>query len=99
MVNYQNRRDFLKTLGLGTAVLAMPGRLNAAQQLAGKRGKHPNIVFIMADDHAAQAVSAYGGFLAEVAKTPNIDRLAKEGIRFDNCFCTNSICTPNWDEL
>jgi arylsulfatase A-like enzyme len=49
----------------------------------------------MSDDHAAPAISAYGGFLAEVAKTPNIDRLAKEGMRFDNCFCTNSICTPS----
>jgi len=55
----------------------------------------PNIIFIMADDHAAPAISCYGGVLSEVAKTPNLDRIAKEGVRLDNCFCTNSICTPS----
>ncbi|MEP7271546.1 MAG: sulfatase [Acidobacteriota bacterium] len=52
----------------------------------------PNIVFIMVDDLAAHAVSAYG---SRLIKTPNIDRLANEGMRFDNCFVTNSICTPS----
>jgi len=46
----------------------------------------------MSDDHAAPAVSCYGG---KLNKTPNIDRIANEGMRFDNCFCTNSICTPS----
>ena len=55
----------------------------------------PNILFIMADDHAAHAISAYGGRLAEIAPTPNIDRLAKEGVLFTNAFCTNSICSPS----
>ncbi len=55
----------------------------------------PNILFIMSDDHACNAISAYGGRLAQVAPTPNIDRLAKEGVRFDKCFVTNSICTPS----
>src|SRR5215831_12534435 len=54
--------------------------------------KRPNIVFIMSDDHAAQAISAYG---SRLIKTPNIDRLAKEGMKFENCFVTNSICTPS----
>lgn len=54
--------------------------------------QRPNIVFIMSDDHAAQAISAYG---SRINKTPNIDRLAKEGVRAENCFCTNSICTPS----
>jgi len=49
----------------------------------------------MSDDHAAPAIGAYGGFLSGIAKTPNIHRLAKEGMRFDNCFYTNSICTPS----
>ena len=52
----------------------------------------PNIVFIMADDHAAKAISSYGG---GINQTPNIDRLAKEGMRFDHCYVTNSICTPS----
>ncbi len=55
----------------------------------------PNILFIMSDDHAAHAISAYGGRLAEIAPTPNIDRLAKEGALFTNAFCTNSICSPS----
>ena len=46
----------------------------------------------MSDDHASHAISAYG---SRINSTPNIDRIAKEGIRLDNCFCTNSICTPS----
>jgi arylsulfatase A-like enzyme len=52
----------------------------------------PNILFIMADDHAAKAISAYGHGLN---KTPNLDRLADEGRRLDHCYVTNSICTPS----
>jgi arylsulfatase A-like enzyme len=48
----------------------------------------------MSDDHAYQAVSAYGGILKELAATPNIDRIAREGIRFDRCLVTNSISGP-----
>lgn len=59
------------------------------------RSERPNIIFIMSDDHTSQAVSAYGGILAEVCPTPNIDRIANEGILFSNCFVTNSICTPS----
>jgi arylsulfatase A-like enzyme len=55
----------------------------------------PNILFIMSDDHTSQAISAYGGILAVVCPTPNIDRLADEGMLFKNCFVTNSICTPS----
>ncbi|WP_233903321.1 sulfatase family protein [Stieleria maiorica] len=55
----------------------------------------PNILYIMSDDHAAHAISAYGGRLATVAPTPNIDRLASEGTLFTNAFCTNSICSPS----
>jgi arylsulfatase A-like enzyme len=52
----------------------------------------PNILFIFTDDHAYQAISAYG---SKLNKTPNIDRIAKEGIRFDRCYVTNSICGPS----
>jgi arylsulfatase A-like enzyme len=54
--------------------------------------KKPNILFIMSDDHASHAMSCYG---SRINETPNIDRIANEGIRFDNCFCTNSICSPS----
>ena len=55
----------------------------------------PNILYIMSDDHAAHAISAYDGRLAKIAPTPNIDRLAAEGALFTNAFCTNSICSPS----
>lgn len=52
----------------------------------------PNIVFVMSDDHAAHAISAYG---SRVNSTPHMDRLAEEGARLDAMYCTNSICTPS----
>ena len=60
---------------------------------AGK-DERPNILFIFTDDHATQAISAYGGMLADIAPTPNLDRLAGEGILFRKCYVTNSICGP-----
>ena len=61
-------------------------------QAAEKNSGRPNILFIMSDDHAAHAIGAYG---SKVNKTPNIDRIAKEGMRFSNCFAVNAICTPS----
>lgn len=57
--------------------------------------KKPNIVFLFSDDHALQSISAYGGRLKDIATTPNIDRLAREGAIFENSFCANSICGPS----
>lgn len=54
--------------------------------------KRPNIVYIMTDDHTQQAISAFGSTLID---TPNIDRLANEGVKFTNSFVTNSICAPS----
>jgi len=54
--------------------------------------RRPNIVFILTDDHASHAISAYG---SAVNDTPRIDELARTGVRFDNCFATNSLCTPS----
>lgn len=55
----------------------------------------PNIIYIMADDHAEQAISAYGHPISQLAPTPNIDRIANEGALFTNNFCTNSLCGPS----
>ncbi len=52
----------------------------------------PNVVFVMSDDHAAHAISAYG---SRVNETPHLDRIAREGMLFRNTFATNSICTPS----
>lgn len=54
--------------------------------------KQPNILFIMSDDHAAHAMSCYG---STINQTPNLDRIANEGVRLDSCFCTNAICAPS----
>ncbi len=56
--------------------------------------KRPNIVFIFSDDHAYQAISAYGD-PRKLLETPNIDRIAKGGMRFDRCVVPNSICGPS----
>jgi len=73
------------TVLAGLLPLAAP----AAAQIAADR---PNIIFIFTDDHAAHAISAYG---SKINVTPNIDRLAREGMRFDHCLVTNSICGPS----
>jgi len=80
------RRDFVRSAGLATLALPFAG-------LASPRpARRPNILFIMADDHASQAVGCYG---SRLNRTPAIDRIAREGVRFDSCFCTNGICAPS----
>jgi arylsulfatase A-like enzyme len=69
---------------LSLLFFAVCGLANAADR--------PNIVFIMTDDHAAHAMSCYG---SRINQTPHLDRIAREGMRFSNCFVTNSICTPS----
>jgi arylsulfatase A-like enzyme len=57
--------------------------------------ERPNVIFIMADDLTTQAVSAYGDIYKDIAPTPNMDRLAKEGMLFQDVLCTNGICGPS----
>lgn len=54
--------------------------------------KQPNIIYIMSDDHASQAISCYG---SKINQTPNIDRIADEGTRFERVYCTNALCAPS----
>jgi N-acetylglucosamine-6-sulfatase len=63
--------------------------------LSCQAAQKPNIVFIFSDDHALQAISAYGGRFKDIAPTPNIDRLAQQGAIFERSYCTNSICGPS----
>lgn len=68
-----------------------------ARAVAEDAVRRPNILMIYCDDHAYQAISAYQSLSAyglKLNETPQIDRLAREGMRFDNCFVTNSICGP-----
>jgi hypothetical protein len=62
---------------------------------AAAKTSRPNIVFIMSDDHAYQAISAYGSGISKVAPTPNIDRIARNGAIFLNSYVTNSLCGPS----
>jgi arylsulfatase A-like enzyme len=78
-----HRRSFLGALG-GAALAGLPARA--------QNGKPWNILMMFSDDHAWQAVSAYGG---KLNRTPHIDRIAHQGMRFDQCLVTNSICAPS----
>src|SRR5262245_2235717 len=60
--------------------------------VADAKPARPNILLVFTDDHASHAISAYG---SKINKTPNIDRLAKEGMLFRNCFCTTPGCAPS----
>ena len=84
----RTRREFLRGAGALAAACITPGLAGLARGVSPRR---PNILFIMTDDHASHAMSCYG---SRLNKTPNLDRLAREGMRFENSFCTNSICAP-----
>ncbi|HUT24272.1 MAG TPA: sulfatase/phosphatase domain-containing protein [Sumerlaeia bacterium] len=86
-----SRRDFLRSsaAALSSVTLGLGGPAWGESAVSAKR---PNILFIFADDHAYQAIGAYG---SRINKTPNIDRIAKEGMLFRNCTVTNSICAPS----
>ena len=83
-----SRRQFL--VGAGAAAATFAGTSAELMKLA--QDKRLNILFIMTDDHAAHAISAYG---SKVNKTPNLDRMAAEGMIFSSVMCTNPICTPS----
>ena len=78
----------MNTLGWSAAALT----LSRCRSRPFNPWEQPNILFIMTDDHAAQALSCYG---SRINHTPNLDRISREGMRFENCFCTNSICAPS----
>ncbi|MCK4872928.1 MAG: sulfatase [Phycisphaerales bacterium] len=87
------RRDALHVLGAGAASVLLPGCATTGRREPAASGdRPPNIIFIMTDDHCVQAMSCYG---SRINTTPHIDRLAREGMRFENCFCTNAICAPS----
>src|SRR5690606_1640285 len=76
-----------------TAALALVPLFSGALQAWS--AERPNIVYIMSDDHAYQAISAYGSPVSKLAPTPNIDRIAKNGAIFTNSFVGNSLCGPS----
>lgn len=89
--SHHTRREFLQTLAMGALSGTVAGCASLRSQ-ARRRTDRPNILFIMSDDHACNAIGAYG---SGVARTPNIDRIAREGAILRECFCANSICSPS----
>lgn len=86
------RRNFLKAVGAGTASLALEGCLNASEQLAdGESVNKPNIIFIIVDDMGWADLSCYG---SRQIKTPNIDQMAAEGLRFTQAYSGCTVCAP-----
>lgn len=86
----------LSLLGLLLVACAAPPAAEVAGEPSTapvqRNASAPNLLFVMADDHAFQAIGAYG---SELVDTPNIDRLAAEGLRFDRAFVGNSLCSPS----
>ena len=80
---------------LSFAALSCIAATAQAQQKAAAATQRPNIVYIMCDDHAFQCISAYGSPISKLAPTPNIDRIAERGMRFDRAFVENSLSTPS----
>lgn len=91
-----SRAEALRRLGstvLGSTLLPsfMQGRTASGAGAAAASGKKPNILWITGEGVPVNALSCYGSRLIH---TPNIDRIANEGMRFENSFCTNALCAP-----
>ena len=92
ILNY-SRRDFLKSIGLAAASLTIPGCANSHQRSAGKASADkPNFIIIFADDQGYQDVGCFG---SPHIKTPNLDRMASEGMKFTDFYSAASVCSPS----
>lgn len=78
-----------------SVIIAITFSCNKSSTKEVKTQTKPNIIYIMSDDHTTQAFGVYGSRLAGLNPTPTLDKIANEGIIFDNCFVNNSICTPS----
>ncbi len=89
-----SRRGFLKVIGLGAASLTMPGCLSVSQEAAGKAsdGGPPNFIIIFCDDLGYGDLGCFG---SQKNRTPNLDRMADEGVRFTSFYVTSGVCTPS----
>ena len=84
-----SRRDFLGTVAAASAGATLPGPLRAADA---KPARKPNVLFIMSDDMRAE-LGCYNSYFH--AQTPNLDALAKSGVRFDRNYCQFPLCNPS----
>jgi arylsulfatase A-like enzyme len=90
MTRQFTRREAMALMGVLPAGTVARGLASLA--FASDASRRPNVIFIMADDHASHALSCYG---SHINRTPNLDRIARQGMRFENCFVTNSLCGPS----
>ncbi len=93
-----SRRGFLKVIGLSAASLAVPGCLGASKETAGSGtgGRPPNFIIIFCDDLGYGDLGCFG---SNKHRTPDIDRMAAEGIRFTSFYVTSGVCTPSRSSL
>jgi hypothetical protein len=92
MNNILNRRDFVKATGLAVASLTLPGCGEASKLSKNEPdAKKPNIIFIIVDDMGWVDLGCYG---SQKIKTPNIDRMAAEGVRFTQAYSGCTVCAP-----
>lgn len=91
-----SRREVLRGLGGTLAAAALPSCWSDAQEPrpgnSAASSKQPNILWITGEGVPISALSCYG---SKLIQTPNIDRIANEGMRFENAFCTNALCAPS----
>ena len=96
--NGVNRRDFLKVAGLAAASLALPGCFSASGQPSGKSdaSRPPNFIVIFCDDLGYGDLGCFG---SKKHRTPNLDKMAGEGMRFTSFYVTSGVCTPSRSSL
>ena len=88
-----SRRNFLRATGLSAAAIMLPGCMNSGKSAAAQQTKdRPNILIVMTDQQRYDSLGCYG---CQAAHTPNLDRLAKQGVLFERCYVSNPICTPS----
>jgi len=88
MSREMSRRSFLGKIAVSAAALSLPVQIKAAES----RGERPNIIFVMVDDMGYGDLGCYG---QKKIQTPNIDKIAGEGIRFTDCYSGSTICAPS----
>ncbi|HEX7362012.1 MAG TPA: sulfatase-like hydrolase/transferase [Bryobacteraceae bacterium] len=87
-----NRRGFLGTVTAGAALPYAAAREESSGSAISRRGRPKNVLLMMADQHRPEALGIRGG---TVAKTPNLDRLARSGVLFEHAYCADPVCTPS----
>ena len=93
MRTYLTRRDFLKAVGFGATSLAVPGCASGTQQISPKASMDkPNFIIIFTDDQGYQDVGCFG---SPHINTPNLDRMAAEGMKFTDFYAAASVCSPS----